>query len=47
MNDHLKHIVCLLNSEINMYLTEIPKSSAVNIYMIVNATFYYLQQQSM
>ncbi len=49
MNDHSKHIVCFISSEISMYLTKIPELSAncmysaVNVYMIVNqwdATFY-------
>ncbi len=48
MNDHSKHIVCSISSEISMYLTKIPEFSAnciysaVNVYMIVNqwdATF--------
>ncbi len=52
MNDHSKHILCFLSSEISTYLTEIPELSAncmynvVNVYMIVNqwdATFYYFQ----
>ncbi len=28
MNDRLKHIVCFINSEISMYLTEIPELTA-------------------
>ncbi len=28
MNDHSKHFVCFISSEINMYLTEIPELSA-------------------
>ncbi len=42
MNDHSKHIVCLISSEISMYLTEIPELSAncmysaANVYMTVN-----------
>ncbi len=44
-NDHSKHIVCFISSEISMYLTEIPEMySAVNVYMTVNqwdATFYF------
>ncbi len=50
MNDHSKHILCFISSEISMYLTEIPELSvncmysAVNVYVIVNqwdATFCY------
>ncbi len=42
MNDHSKHIICFISSEISMYLTEIPELtancmySAVNVYMTVN-----------
>ncbi len=42
MNDHAKHIVCFMSSEISMYLTKIPELSAncvysaVNVYIIVN-----------
>ncbi len=46
MNDHSKHIVCFISSEISIYLTEELSAncmySAVNVYMIVNqwdATF--------
>ncbi len=53
MNNHSKHIVCFISSEISMYLTEIPELSAncmysaVNVYMIANqwdATFYSFRQ---
>ncbi len=55
MNNHLKHIVCIISSEITTTLTEIPELSAncmysaVNVYMVVNqwdATFYSLQHES-
>ncbi len=37
MNDHLKHILCFIRSEISVYLTEIPELSAKCIYSVVNA----------
>ncbi len=49
-NDHSKHIVCFISSEISMYLSKIAELSAncmysaVNVYMTVNqwdATFYF------
>ncbi len=50
MNDHLKHIVCFISSEISIYLTEELSAncmySAVNVYMIVNqwdATFDFFR----
>ncbi len=54
MNDHAKHIVCFISSEISIYLTKIPELSAncmyaVNVYMIYmiinqwDATFYYFR----
>ncbi len=46
MNDHSKHIICFISSEISMYLTEIPELTAncmyiaVNVYMTVNQWCY-------
>ncbi len=37
MNDHLKHILCFISSEISVYLTEIQELSANCIYSVVNA----------
>ncbi len=44
MNNYLKHIVCFINSEIHIYLTEIPKSSASYdfIYYIVDQWMLHL-----
>ncbi len=36
MNDHSKHIVCFISSEISMYLTEIPELSANGMDSTVN-----------
>ncbi len=50
MNDHSKHILCFISSEISMYLTKILELSAncmysaVKIYTILSqwdATFYH------
>ncbi len=36
MNDHSKHTVCFISSEISMYLTEIPELSTNCMYSAVN-----------